>query len=286
MGPISIRTSNFEQSVSDAQQVLGLRETRRTEGVSYLAASDVHHELTYVESDIDGLEALGLIAPNGDALREIRRRIEDQNLKVVSETPTGEGVEDGFTFIGPEGFAFEVSTGLAKAKAPSLGFGPQRYGHFNFHPQDHFGMVDFLTKVLDFRVSDVIGTGGSKGFFLRCNAEHHGIAVLKGRGTFHHHAWQVQSVTDLTKTADRLKRLGRELLWGPVRHGAGDNIAIYYKEHSGNVVELYVDMEMIYDDNRPPVEWLDGEVWWNQWNSYVPDGFRSLGLAPTALAVR
>lgn len=102
MGPVSIRTSNLEQSVVDATQILGLRETKRTDGVSYLAAADVHHELTYVESDVDGLEALGLIAANGDALRDIRRRVEDEGFLVVSEKPTGEGVEDGFTFIGPE----------------------------------------------------------------------------------------------------------------------------------------------------------------------------------------
>ncbi len=281
MGPVSIRTSNLEQSVFDATQILGLRETKRTDGVSYLAAADVHHELTYVESDVDGLEALGLIAATGDALRDVRRRVEDEGFLVVSDKPTGEGVEDGFTFIGPEGFAFEISMGLQNAGVAPKGFGPNRYGHFNFHPQDHYGMVQFLTKVLDFRVSDVIGTGGSRGYFLRCNTEHHGIAVLQGRGTFHHHAWEVQGVSDLTKAGDRLHALGRELLWGPVRHGAGNNIACYYKEHSGNVVELYTDIEQIYDDNREPVVWEDGEVWWNQWNDYLPEGFRALGLAPT-----
>lgn len=281
MGPVSIRTSDFERSVSDARELLGLRETRRTAGVSYLAAAGVHHELTYVESDIDGLEALGLIAPDGDALREIRRRVDDEGFRVVNDGATVEGVEDGLTFIGPEGFAFEVSIGLGRQQATARGFGPERYGHFNFHPRDHHGMVEFLQRVLDFRVSDVIGTAGSLGYFLRCNSEHHGIAVLKGGGTFHHHAWQAQSVAELTRLADRLRDAGRELLWGPVRHGAGNNIACYYLEHSGNVVELYTDIEHIYDDDREPVVWEDGEVWWNQWNSFVPEGFRAHGLAPT-----
>lgn len=286
MGPVSIRTSDLERSVQEATQILGLRETNRADGTSYLAAADLHHELSYVESDVDGLEALGLIAPDGDAMRRIRRRVEDEGFRVLSDAPTGDGVEDGFTFLGPEEFAFEISIGMGRDEAPALGFGPKRYGHFNFHPRDHHGMVDFLQRVLDFRVSDVIGTGGSKGYFLRCNSEHHGIAVLGGRGTFHHHAWQVENLSDLTNVADRLARQGRELLWGPVRHGAGNNIACYYLEHTGAVVELYFDIEQIYDDNRPPVVWEDGEVWWNQWNSYLPEGFRALGLAPTPTRMR
>jgi hypothetical protein len=52
------------------------------------------------------------------------------------------------------------------------------------------------------------------------------------------------------------------------------------------VVELYTDIEQIYDDNREPVVWEDGEVWWNQWNDYLPEGFRALGLAPTPAKYR
>lgn len=280
VGPVSIRTTDLAKSVSDAQQVLGLRETQRSGGIAYMSAANVHHELTYVESDMNGVDLLGMIAPNGDALKEIRRRVADEGFAMISETPTLDGVEDAFSFIGPEGFGFEVSIGLANNQAPSLGFGPNRLGHINFHPQDHHGMVQFLGKVFDFRISDKIGTGASAGYFLRCNTEHHGIAVLKGAGTFHHHAWEAQSVAELTKLGDRLAVLGYELLWGPVRHGAGNNIACYYQEHSGNVVELYTDIEQIYDDNREPVEWADGEVWWNQWNNYLPEGFRQRGLLP------
>lgn len=281
MGPVSIRTSDLEQSVRDARQILGLHETRRSGGISYLAAAQLDHELSYVESDVDGLELLGLVAADGDALREVRRRVDDAGLTILSEIPTRDGMEDGFSFLGPEGFGFEIAHRIGADPTPRSGFGPTRYGHFNFHPQDHHSMVEFLTKILDFRISDKIGTGAAAGYFLRCNTEHHGIAVLKGRGTFHHHAWQAQSVTELTRLADRLRDAGREVLWGPVRHGAGDNIAIYYQEHSGNVVELYTDIEHIYDDEREPVEWLDGEVWWNQWNDYVPADFRARGLAPS-----
>lgn len=55
-------------------------------------------------------------------------------------------------------------------------------------------MKDFLVNVLGFYVSDVVGEDFA--YFLRCNAEHHGIALIKGRGTIHHHAWHTQSIVD------------------------------------------------------------------------------------------
>ncbi|GAA2011308.1 VOC family protein [Microbacterium ulmi] len=284
MGPVTIRTTDIEASVREQVEILGLHEVGRTGDRVHLAAAGSRPELTYVAGGEDSIDLLGLIAPSGDALCEVRRRVESEGLAIIGDRPATEGAEDGFSFVGPEGFAYEVLLRTGLGPVQPTGFGPKRYGHFNYHPRDHRGMVEFLTRVLDFRVSDVIGTGGSRGYFLRCNDEHHGIALLQGRGTLHHHAWETQSVVDLVKLGDRLHARGRELLQSPVRHGAGQNVACYYVEHTGAVVELYTDMEHIFDDDRPPVEWEDGAVWWNEWSTttgFLAQGFRDHGIAPT-----
>jgi catechol 2,3-dioxygenase len=278
MGHVSIQTTQLKESVFDATQLLGLRETERTSDAVYLAAGDVHHELVYVESDVNGVDGFGLVAASGDALREIRRRVDAENFHILSEKPRGAGIDDGFSFIGPEGFVFEIYVGMQENRAAVQSFGPDRYGHFNFHPRDVGGMMRFLHRVLDFRLSDVIGDDFA--YFMRCNPDHHGIALVRGEGTLHHHAWQTQSVADLGKLGDRLNKVGRELIWGPVRHGAGHNIAAYFVETSGAVVELYTDLEQIYDDSRPPVVWGKDENWYNMWSSYRPLDFRTFGLAP------
>lgn len=287
MGPITLRTSDVEKSVSEQTQILGLQEVARDGTRVSLAGVGGRPELTYVATDDeDSLELLGLIARDGDALREVRARVEREGLRMLRESASTPGAPDGFSFLGPEGFAYEVMLRPGSAPVQPDGFGPKRYGHFNFHPRDHRSTVQFLTTLFDFRVSDVIGDGGSGGFFLRCNSEHHGIAVLRGRGTFHHHAWETQSLIDLAKLGDRLHAVGRELLWAPVRHGAGQNLACYYVEHTGSVVELYADMEHIYDDDREPVTWADGQVWWNEWSTtsgFLPHGFREQGISPARL---
>ena len=282
MGHVSIQTTDLPSSVFDATQILGLRETERTSDAVYLAASNVHHELVYVESDVNGVDGFGLVAASGDALREIRRRVENENLTILSNKPRGVGIEDGFSFIGPEGVVFEIYVGMQENIALQQSFGPDRYGHFNFHPRDVGGMMRFLHRVLDFRLSDVIGDDFA--YFMRCNPDHHGIALVRGEGTLHHHAWQTQSISDLGKLGDRLNKLGRELIWGPVRHGAGHNIAAYYVEPNGTVVELYTDLEQIHEIDRPPIEWSqDDRTWFNRWGVYNGEDFRSHGVFPVSL---
>lgn len=276
MGHVAIQTTDLEGSIFDATQLLGLRVTERTGNEVYLAAAPVHHELTYLESDVNGIHSLGLVARDGDALREIRRRVDAENLLIVADGPTSAGVQDGFSFMGPEGWIFEIYTEMQSSELGVHTFGPDRYGHINFHPRNAKSMMEFLFRVLDFRLSDVIGDDFA--YFMRCNPDHHGIALIQGRGTFHHHAWQVQSVADLAKLGDRLGRAGRELIWGPVRHGAGHNIAAYYVETSGAVVELYTDLEQIYNDDRPPTIWGEDENWWNMWSNRRTEDFRTYGI--------
>ena len=77
---------------------------------------------------------------------------------------------------------------------------------------------------------------------------------------------------------------GRRLIWGPVRHGAGHNIAAYYVEPNGTVVELYTDLEQIHDVDRPPIEWdQDDRTWFNRWGVYNGEDFRLHGAFPIAL---
>lgn len=286
MGHISIGTPDVDAAVSDATDLLGLRLTERSGEAAYLTAAGKHHELVYVHDEHNGIHSIGLVARSGDALKQIRARVDREGFQVVSEKPYSAGVEDGFSFVGPEGWVFEIYKGMQPFSTSvkpggisvSSGFGPDRYGHVNLHPQDVTGMMEFLRRVFDFRLSDVIGEDFA--YFMRCNPDHHGIALIKGRGTFHHHAWQTESVQDLTSLGDRLHLVGRELIWGPVRHGAGHNIAAYYVENSGAVVELYTDLEQIYDDDRQPVLWGSEENWYNLWSPYRPEKFRTFGIPP------
>lgn len=279
MGYVAIQTTNLEGSIAHAESILGLSERGRSGSAVSLASRHIDRELVYTDSPIDAVDRIGLVAKNREALGQVFARVRNAGFKILGTESMSLGESDGFVFIGPGGFIFDIYLKREPSTFISSPHAPDRYGHVNLHPQDLQGMLDFFTRILDFKVSDVIGDDFA--YFLRCNVEHHGVALIKGVGWLHHHAWQAQSLTDLGKLGDRLHEMDEHLLMGPVRHGAGHNMAAYYVEPSGAVVELYTDMEMIYDDDRPPIVWpRDDRKWATKWSIYDFTEFRSHGLYP------
>lgn len=285
IGYISMHSSDINASVQHAKDILGLVETGRSGNAVYMSsASKRHHDLVYIDAPRHGVGQIGLIAANTAALDTVRNRVRDAGYPIVSQTPLHPGVGDGFAFIGPENFIFEIYVQPEPVRITLSGFAPNRFGHVNLHPVDPAGMLRFFRDVLEFRISDAIGEDFA--YFLRCNSEHHGIGIIKGRGWMHHHAWQLQSISELGQIADRLYEHGERLLMGITRHGAGRNLAAYYVEPTGAVVELYADMEHIYDDNRPPNQWdREGGDWASLWATYDFSEFRSHGLFPAMQAI-
>jgi catechol-2,3-dioxygenase len=281
IGHLAIRTRDLDAAVRHATEVMGMRATGRRDGCVDLRVGPEHHSLQYVAADEDALDHLGLLAAGPDGLAEARTRVADAGLRIVSDGPLDAGVDDGFAFVGPDGITYEVYIGMDRSGEAFLptGLRPTRLGHVTLNPTEPLVVAEFLQGVLGFRVSDRVGPDG---FFLRCNAEHHGIGLFPGRGTLHHHAWHVQSLGEVGRMADLLGEQRRRPLWGPVRHNVGNNIAIYFLEPAGSVVEYYADMQHIYDEaSFVPGQWeADDPWWWSLWAEWRPEGFRDHGLYP------
>lgn len=285
MGYVAFQSQDIECSIQHATEILGLSEVHRSGSSAILSSTGSGKELVYTDSTQNAVDRLGLVAPNNAAIAEIYKRVKAAGYQILGTEPFNDHADSGFVFVGPEGYIFDIYLRRQPDGVRVGGLGPDRFGHINLHPKNLQAMLAFFVDLLDFKVSDIIGDDFA--YFLRCNPEHHGIALIKGNGWLHHHAWQVQSVADLTRLADRLDNAGENLLMGPVRHGAGHNIAAYYVEPSGAVVELYADMEMIYDDERPPTIWSrDDRRWATRWSVYDFTEFRSHGIFPAKEPIR
>jgi catechol 2,3-dioxygenase len=284
MSHLALRVRDLDAAVNMATRVLGMREVGRDERWTYLTCNSGHHVLQYTADSVDGVDHIALTAAGPDALAAVHERVTARGLKIVSDRPLEPGFSDAFAFVGPDGFCYEVGIGMPEGEPPYLhtGVRPSHFGHVNLHVPDVDGAVAFLRDVLDFRISDVIE---GRGVFLRCNSEHHAIAYLEGRGVLHHHAWAVPTIGDLARLGDVIDDEGGTLLWGPLRHGAGDNIAVYYAEPCGAVVEVYADMEEIRDDLAFQARrWSnDDPRWWSRWAKIRGEGFHEYGVPPARI---
>jgi len=280
IGHVGLRVVDLDACIDHAEEVLGLRVAERAGDEAFLTCGGPHHALHLIRDESACVDHIGLVAAGPDELERLARHLAEEGIAATSRAEPR--VERSLVFQGPEGFTFEAYTGMTNVPFDyqTTGIRPRRLGHVNLRVADPDRMAAFLQRMLGFQVSDVIGDGAA--YFLRCNHDHHGVAVTGGPAKLHHYAWEVRDVSELVNLCDLLDVRGAGVLWGPVRHGAGENIAVYHREPSGAVVEHYTDMERIYDDGRPRSgRWpADDPRWLSRWAPAAPSGLRNLGLPP------
>ena len=222
MGHVGLHVPDVEASVGWATTVMGLREVERADGVVYLTDCDCHHSLQFYESDRSALDHIAMEAHDGEALEELRRRLDEASIEIVADTPQELGIERALRFLGPDGHVFEVFIGMEEAGPIHTGarVQPRNFGHPTLTCPDTGPTRRLFEEVLEFRLSDEIGDGVLA--FLRCHPEHHGLGLQKGEPGLNHYAWEVESLAELGRLGETLARNGGRFIWGPGRHGAGD----------------------------------------------------------------
>ena len=64
----------------------------------------------------------------------------------------------------------------------------------------------------------------------------------------------LKSVDSFYETYEALKESGIDIQWGPLRHGPGHNIAMYFQDGAGYWIEYSVEEEIITDDEHYVLE--------------------------------
>jgi catechol-2,3-dioxygenase len=280
LGHIGLVVTDLDAYARFLVDGLGLTETRRESGRGYYALGTRHHQLRVTEGDAHACDGIGFDVSDSDALGRFRAAVEDAGLEVRSERPYDDTVADGFSFDVPHGPTIELCVGAALA--PPTG----RYPHDYYHARgDHIrlrklGHVTIGTPeadqvervfvdVLGFRISDrfpgVIA-------WTRCNRDHHSIGIAPAEAPgIHHMAFEIESFAHYERLADHLALSGWRLVWGPGRHGPGNNLFVYFDDPGGTMVEIYANLVQIEnEDTYEPAEWNDLQEVGNRWGP-LPD---------------
>ena len=158
-----------------------------------------------------------------------------------------------------------MSVPLPSLKRPhGMPFNIRRIGHVALFVADMERSVRFYVDLLGFQISDLYGEemmpGGAA--FLRCNTDHHGIALFRatqdnqpGAGQ-HHMAFEVGTLDEVFRARDHLRRHDVRIHFEG-RRRAGVQIAVEFRDPDGHNLEIYWGLDQIGSDGkaRPAAQW-------------------------------
>jgi catechol 2,3-dioxygenase len=287
IGHVALRVPDPDAYAEEMIRALGLREAGRSDAQILLTANEKHHELQLIRGSEAALDHVGLELESEQEFEELRERIASAGCEVLDD-PCEPGISNCFRFLGPLDILFEVYSHMERdplSYSSYLGTGIRRLGHLTFLSSRHRELEDFLLDVLGFRVSDRLEDIA----WLRCDTDHHGIAVgpREDGDLLHHYAWEVQDLSAIGKYCDHIGSEGMEIIYGPVRHGPGFNLATYRLDPLGCLVEVYSDLCRIYDDEAyEPVDWSSVRNALNLWGPGPSAEMMSAGIPCTAGATQ
>lgn len=275
VGHLALRVADLERSVAFATEVMGLRESARDGGASYLTSNARHHELALLAADGPALDHVALEVETPDDLARLRERLEHTDgVQIVEEGAEEPGVDDALRFRGPGGHLLEAIVGTHSdqpATYDTVGVRPVRLGHVTLNVEDVPATTRFLVDVLGFRVSDRMDTRMA---WLRCSPAHHTIGLVKNPAGLHHYALDLVNWDAFRQLGDHLHAHGRDIIWGPGRHTVGNNLFAYYHDADGAVIEATAEVFQVeHEAGYVPGDWADEARTIAKWGPLPPPGF-------------
>jgi catechol 2,3-dioxygenase len=266
---VALQVPDLEASIDFAVGTLGMLEVERigrraylTHGSPYASLSPLcgHHVLEYVEGPVAAFDHVGFVVASREDLEHVGTRAETAGGRILSHDPLEPALGAATRLAAPSGHVFEIHTAMDNVSRPYVprGLLPHRLGHLNFLARDVPAFMQFLVDGLGFRISDwVSNSAGPMAGFARCHFDHHTLAAIASPiDGLHHTAFETVSSVEIGLLGDHLARAGRHYMWGPGRHGAGDNIAAYFAGPDDIVIEIYADMQRIVGEAWRPRTWM------------------------------
>jgi catechol 2,3-dioxygenase-like lactoylglutathione lyase family enzyme len=249
LGHAVFETPDIERLSDHYTDVVGLVVSAREKDRVFLATEVGHLAIELRRGTSVGCRKLSFeIAPDtdlGDAARDLTKH----GIRSERSNDAAPGIANTLTFEDPKGTQIELFTswnsiaGTEQAK----GIPVVKLGHIAYFTPDLAKTMDFYSNVLGFKVSDWIGDFF---VFMRCSPDHHSVNFLKGDAArMHHIAFELANFEQMKTACDILAKNNIEMLWGPVRHGPGHNISIYYRETDHQIIELFTDLDRMLDED-------------------------------------
>ncbi len=257
LGHVAFTVHDVEETASFYEKILGMEISDRAGEAVFLRCNNEHHCLALYPGEKRGMHHLGLEVNDKEALLAARDVLASHGHEPIKRDYEEPGQGEAYCYRDPDGFLLELYEGMESIKQtlPANDVRPLKFGHITFMAKDLETSLAFYTELLGFRISDTLEDDSLA--WIRCNQEHHGIAIINaGISKVNHYCFDLSDWSVFKNICDSLYTNDIPIIYGPSRHGPGGNLFLYIPDAAGNVIELSTEMILIEDeDNYQPRAW-------------------------------
>jgi len=211
------------------------------------------HVLRLRATDTPRVDLIALGAESRAEVDEVATRVSHHPDGRLIAEPTGRqdlGGGYGFRFLDCDGRTVEISADVALRRfrpVEATENRPKGISHIVLNTPDLQRATTYYEKVLGFRVSDWVENIMC---FLRTGPPHHILAFTRAPHTsMNHVAFELRGIDEFMRATGAMIRGGIAPVWGPGRHGVGENTFSYFREPSSGFVLEYTTAAQIIDDD-------------------------------------
>ena len=258
IGHATFETRDIGRQIAYWTEVNGLILAERERNRAFLATKTGQLVVQLEQTDSVACTRLSFeVAPHSD-FNELAKNLAADGIKSELRNDSVPGMGKVLTFKDNKGTAIDLFSEwsyLGHHHQP-IGIGPLKLGHIAFHCPDVAAVAKFYENVLGFRVSDWIEDWF---VFMRCNTDHHTVNFIIGdQPEIHHIAFELKDMSHLQNACEMFAVKKIPLLWGPVRHGPGHNVATYHRNPDEVTIEMFIELDQMKDEE---LGYFDPKPW-------------------------
>jgi len=256
----------------------GLGITEEAPDTIYLrTTAGEHHSVGLVHDRDGGMREVGFEVGAADDLDRAAEDLARAGVTVEKAPGPADrpGARRNMRFRDPDDRLVELSWGPEEVR--------DAYGTRNVKPLDLNHVVLRTTDIdrahrfyidhFGFRESD---WNQHRMVFLRCNEIHHQLAfVRRDQAGLDHVAFELRDFLEISKGVYHLGQRGVPRIWGPGRHGAGNNLFSYFWDPDRHIVEYTSDIIRIENESAwTPRVWPAKDETPDLWRQPAPPAMR------------
>jgi len=286
LGYVVLSVTDLDKSLEYYENIVGLQFVEREEDRVFLRCSYDHHNLILEQGPEAGLKRVAYELEKTEQFQGVFDYLTEQGLNPVElSSEEAQKLAQGRTlrFKDPVlGVTYEFYVQMMQLGLP---FVPKkakitRFLHVVYETNKFDELVDFFTKTLNFRISDISGRETAWAWLRAFPSPfHHDIGITKGEeNKLNHLAYQADTVDDVGIQMNILKDNNVPILFGPGRHHPSSSIFLYFPDPDGITLEYSQGMEEFPEEGarearrlEPSLETLD------EWGGKPEPGWGAYG---------